>query len=361
MPPPEVVPAPGTPRYVRPGTSGQHTELIPLTAGDGLPLSLLHVTGIDAPPATRGPVLLVHGAGVRAEIFRPPLPRTLVHALLADGFDVWMLNWRASIDLSPVGWTLDEAAAYDFPVAVRAILDATGASTLKAFVHCQGSTAFTIALISGLLPEVTTVVSNAVSLHPVLPAWSRVKILGLAPSIRRFTPTLSPKWGYRTEGWFSRTLRAGVTLTHRECDNPVCAMVSFVYGSGHPALWSHDNLDAQTHDWIRGEFAGAPMTFFAQMRESVRAGHLVPTGRVPGILPDLTVAPRTDARFVLLAGEDNRCFLPASQQLSFEHFDRLAPGRHSLHRFRGYGHLDVIFGASAWRDTYPLIVSELRR
>lgn len=360
MDPVEVVPAPGTPRYVRPGTRGQHTEMVPLTAGDGLALTLLHVTRSDGIAPGRGPVLLLHGSGVRAEVFRPPLPKTLVDALLADGFDVWLLNWRASIDLRPVAWTLDEAAAHDLPAAVRAILDATGADTLKVFAHCQGSTSLTIAAISGLVPEVTTIVSNAVSLHPILPAWSRVKILALAPTIRRLSPALSPRWGYRTEGWFSRVLRAGVGLTHRECDNPVCAMVSFVYGSGHPALWSHANVDEETHDWIRGEFAGAPMTFFAQMRESVRAGHLVPTGAVPGIVPDLTSAPRTDARFVLLAGEDNRCFLPASQQRSFEHFDRLAPGRHVLHRIRGYGHLDVIFGVNAWRDTYPLIVSELR-
>ncbi|MFZ0528934.1 MAG: alpha/beta fold hydrolase [Propionicimonas sp.] len=357
----DASPTRAAPRYVRPGTGGHHTELIPFTAGDGLPLTVLHITRADGAVPTRGPVLLVHGAGVRAEIFRPPLPRTLVDALLEDGFDVWLLNWRASIDLPPVAWTLDEAAAFDFPAAVRLIRERTGADTLKAFVHCQGSTAFTIAAISGLVPEVTTIVTNAVSLHTVVPTWSRVKILALSPTIRRFTPTLSPRWGYRTEGWFSRVLRTGVTLTHRECDNPVCAMVSFVYGSGRPALWSHANLDGPTHDWIRGEFAGAPMTFFAQMRQSVLAGHLVPTGTVPGILPDLMVAPRTDARFVFLAGEDNRCFLPEGQQRSFEHFNSFAPGRHALHRLPGYGHLDVIFGVRAWQDTHPLIVDELRR
>ena len=48
--------------------------------------------------------------------------------------------------------------------------------------------------------------------------------------------------------------RTAVLATHRECDNPVCRMVSFTYGSGRPALWSHDNLDEETHDWVRGEF-----------------------------------------------------------------------------------------------------------
>ena len=358
-----VVPTPSG-RYVRPGTAGQTTELLPFRAGDGTRLTLLHVTRADADPTTggkpaHGPVLLVHGAGVRAEIFRPPQPRTLVDALLDEGFDVWLLNWRASIDLPPVAWTLDQAAAYDFPAAVRLVLEHAGAAELKVFAHCQGSTSLVMAAISGLLPQVSTIVSSAVSLHPVVPAWSWVKLQGMSPAIRKLSPTLSPRWGYRSEGPFSRALEMGVALTHRECDNKVCKLVSFTYGSGRPALWSHSNLDRATHDWITGEFAGSPMTFFAQMRDCVRAGHLVRTGFVPEILPDLTVAPRTDARFVLVTGANNRCFLPDSQRRTFEHLERLAPGRHALHVFEGYGHLDVIFGVNAWRDTHPIIVREL--
>jgi hypothetical protein len=344
-----------------PTTRTDHrTERIPFHADDGTWLTVLHVTNPATTPH-RGPVLLVHGAGVRAEIFRPPLPRTLVDALIDDGFDVWLLNWRASIDLEPLAWTLDDAAAYDFPAAVRLIRERTSADTVKAFVHCQGSTSFVMAAFSGLLPDVSTIVSNAVSLHTVLPAWSKVKILGLTPALNRLSPTLSPKWGYRSEGPFTRLVRTTVVATHRECDNPVCAMVSFTYGSGHPALWSHQNLDEATHAWLTGEFAGSPLTFFLQMRRCVRAGHLVPAGTAAGIVPDLTAPPRTDARVVLIAGEDNRCFLPESQQRTFDHLDRLQPGRHAIHRIRGYGHLDVILGAQAWRDTYPIIVDELRQ
>ncbi len=331
--------SPARARYTRPGTRGQETEIIPFEADDGVPLTMLHVTrpGTETP---RGPVMLVHGAGVRAEIFRPPLEHTLVDALLDDGFDLWLVNWRASIDLRPVAWTLDDAAAYDYPAA--------------------GSTSFVISAISGLVPEVTTVVTNAVSLHTILPRWSALKIQALSPMVRRYTPTLSPKWGYKTEGSFSRMLRNVVVATHPECENPVCAMVSFTYGSGNPGLWAHRNIDEATHNWITGEFAGAPMTFFAQMRESVRAGHLVPTGDVAAIAPDLMAVPKTDARFAFLAGADNRCFLAEAQRRSFEHFDALSPGRHTHHEFPGYGHLDVIFGANAWRDTFPVIVDELR-
>jgi hypothetical protein len=52
-----------------------HDEVIPFTAGDGRTGNVLH-----------DPVLLVHGAGVRANIFRATVPVTIVDALL-DAMD----------------------------------------------------------------------------------------------------------------------------------------------------------------------------------------------------------------------------------------------------------------------------------
>src|SRR5205807_6758217 len=62
--------------------------LHPLTARDGHPLQVIHVEGEREP--WRGPVLLVHGAGVRANMFRPPVERSVVDVLLEAGFDVWL-------------------------------------------------------------------------------------------------------------------------------------------------------------------------------------------------------------------------------------------------------------------------------
>ena len=113
-------------------TADTHDEVVPFTAADGRAGNLLHVvrTGTESAQA-KGPVLLVHGAGVRANIFRAPVPVTVVDALLDDGFDVWLENWRASIDLPPTQWTLDQAAVFDHPAAVRTVLEQTGATASR--------------------------------------------------------------------------------------------------------------------------------------------------------------------------------------------------------------------------------------
>ncbi len=326
---------------------------------DGFECALINVRGDGEPH--KGPVLLVHGAGVRANIFRAPTRRSFVEHLVAAGYDVWLENWRASIDLPPNPWTLDQAALYDHPAAVGVVVRETGWKEIKAVVHCQGSTSFMMSAAAGLVPEVRTIVSNAVSFHTVVPPFSRFK-LRLVPLLRRWTAYLDPSWGDHAPTPFAKLVSLFVELTHRECSNAVCRQVSVTYGSGFPALWSHENLDANTHDWLRREFGHVPLTFFAQMAECVRRGHLVAVEDRAGLPSDFTArAPATDARVALFAGADNLCFLPESQRRSYEWLDALRPGYHSLHVIPGYGHLDVFMGHNAARDTYPLILSELDR
>lgn len=348
------------PAHANGGRPGQQSEVHSFRADDGLGLTMIRVRGDTA--NGKGPVLLVHGAGVRAELFRPPVDRTLVDVLVDDGWDVWLLNWRASIDIGPLPWTLDDAAAFDHPAAARYVLDATGSDTLKAIVHCQGSTSFCMSAAAGLLPQVDLILSNAVSLHPVVPAFSRFKIRALRPVIQPFAPYLNPAWGDGPTTPLSRLARATVMASHRECDNRVCRMVSFTYGSGRPALWRHENLNDATHDWIRGEFAEVPMTFFAQMAACVEAGQLVSVSSRPGLPARYgDAAPRTDARFALFAGAKNRCFLPESQERTYEFLQRHRPGKDSLHVLPDYGHLDPFFGKNADNDVFPQFLAELAR
>jgi len=333
---------------------------VPFLAGDGFALNLVRIRGEKEP--RKGPVILVHGAGVRGNIFRAPVETTLVDALVAAGYDVWLENWRASIDFPPNPWTLDQAALHDHPKAVEKIVAVTGADKVKAVIHCQGSTSFAMSLAAGLVPQVTTVVSNAVSLFPVVPGFSFFKLSSFLGVLKRMTPYLNPGWGLEAPTWQAKLIVAAVKLTHHECDNTVCKLVSFTYGSGFPALWRHENLDEATHEWLKREFRDVPLTFFDQMLRCVEAGHLV---SVDGYreLPESYAArePQTAARFALFAGKLNRCFLPESQERMFTFLNRFRPGTHSLHVLPTYGHLDVFMGARAAKDVFPLMLEELDR
>ena len=333
-------------------------RVVPVRARDGFEMNLINVRG-EQPPE-KGPVLLVHGAGVRANIFRAPSGRTIVDSLIDAGYDVWLENWRASIDFAPNEWTLDQAAVNDHPAAVETVVRETGSQEVKAIIHCQGSTSFMMSAVAGLVPQVTTIVTNAVSLHPVIPAWSRLKIGYALPLVGKLTRYLDPQWGLHAPGVTPKVLNGVVRLTHHECSNPVCKEVSFTYGSGFPALWRHENLNDETHEWLKAEFAHVPITFFAQIRKCVRAGGLISVdGNAE--LPRNFVAqpPKTDARFVFFTGLENRCFLPESQERTFKWFDRHQPGRHAIHELPGYSHLDVFMGKNAGRDVFPQMIKEL--
>ena len=333
-------------------------EIVDFAARDGFGLNFHHYPGVGSGNA--GPVIVVHGAGVRANLFLPPTQETFVDALLDAGYDVWLLNWRASIDLKPNEWTLADAAMFDYPAAVKTVLDRTGAKTAKAVIHCQGSTSFMMSIVAGQLPEITTVVSNAVALHPVVTPLAYLKSRYAIVAVGKYMKYLNPQWGLSAPSGWPTVVDWFVRATHHECNNPVCKHTSFTFGAGFPTLWLHENLDDATHEWLKGEFAQVPMTFFSEMHDCIDAGALVSDGRHPELPRNFAAqAPKTDARFVFLGGQYNQCFVPESQRRTADYFDRYAPGRHAFYELAGYGHLDVFVGKNAARDNFPLIIDEL--
>ncbi|MDH5730851.1 MAG: alpha/beta hydrolase [Gammaproteobacteria bacterium] len=333
-------------------------ETIAFKAGDGLDLNLKHA--IRTTPASKGPVLLVHGAGVRADIFLAPVKTNIVDYLLAAGYDVWLENWRASFDVEQNPWTLDQAALFDHPLAVQKVVELTGAKTIKAIIHCQGSTSFMISAVAGLVPQVDTIVSNAVSLHPVVSTAAKIKINFAPPLVSKLTDYLDPRTADNPQSMLGHLLPWFIKATHHECENLTCRYASFLYGVGFPVLWQHENLNHETHHWLEHEFGFLPMTFYKQMSRSINRGRLLTTDTYKELQNNLQDGhPKTHARFAFFAGKENHCFKAESQARTFNYFNRLQPGFHSLQLIDNYGHLCMFMGENAAQDVFPLMLAEL--
>jgi hypothetical protein len=329
-------------------------DIIPFKAYDGFECNLWRLKHNGS--KLRGPVMLVHGAGVRANIFNPPGEVNLLDMLADAGYDVFLENWRASTEFPANKWDLDVVAKNDHPAAIQKVCEVSGSDQCKAIIHCQGSTSFMISAVEGLVPQVKTIITNAVSLHPVVPSWSRVKLDVILEMASLITDYINPRWGDVAPDFRSKFFKALVVCTHFERDTTVGKFVSFTYGAGFPALWELENLTDETKDWIRNEFGPVPIHFFRHIRKGVHYGSLV---SVDGLKHYADKKPLTDARFVFFAGKLNKCFRSESQENSYEYFNRLKPDFHKLYVYDTYSHLDIFLGKNSYQDIFPSMINEL--
>jgi hypothetical protein len=387
--------------------------VIPFRVPDlDFPLNLHRLRTLDddgqirAPDPARGPVLLVPGSGVRAEMYYgQPGGGSLGEYLLGLGYDVWVETWRASIDLPPNPYTLDQAAVHDHPTAVRTILavcDAEAAAaaaapapapapaaaaaaadaeaevtgghdpvTLKAVIHCQGSISFMMAAVAGLIDErVTHIISSAVSLFIDVTASTWLKQRLAMPVVKRLFPGLDAQWGIRPITPSAGAFAAAAKRMERPCGNPSCQVANFMYGSGWDVLFRHvdDRGDPwvapAVHEWAGRELGYTPLTLIGQVAESSRHGYVVPAPpAAPGATPlpgapagYLTQTPRTGAQITFIAGDHNNMFRWQGQRRARDFLDQAAgPGRADFVALPGFGHLDTFWAIRAPEIVYPVI------
>ena len=144
---PTVFNADAAPRQKRPLRVGV-PQVAFFKASDGVVLRLTRYQG-----GTKGPVILSHGLGVSSLIFSiDTIETNLLEYLYAHGYDVWLLDYRSSIELPAANLQAsgDDVATKDYPAAVAKVLELTGAKTVQMVVHCWGSTTFFMAMLAGL-------------------------------------------------------------------------------------------------------------------------------------------------------------------------------------------------------------------
>ena len=102
---------------------------------------------------TKGPLVLAPGYGNAARAFAiDTVPKNWVQYLGEHGYDVWLLDYRASPELqaSFTQFTVDDIAMRDWPAAIDTVRRETGQDSVQAMGHCVGGLSLFMAIGGGM-------------------------------------------------------------------------------------------------------------------------------------------------------------------------------------------------------------------
>jgi len=319
----------------------------------------------------KGPVILAHGLGVSSRIFTADTIDTcLAEYLAANGFDVWLLDFRASIDLPAAHgqFSGDEIARFDYPAAVEVVRRLTGKPDVQIVAHCFGASTLFMALTAGLT-NVRSAVFSQIAGHVSPPLANAVRAGLFMPDFLKLlgvdalTTDVSAEPG-ALEKLYDDALRLNPFLrAEQRCTSKGCHRISFMYAP----LYRHEQLNAATHDALGELFGIANLRSFQHLAGMIRNRGVVAfdgtdaylpadSARLAGNLARL----RFPIRFI--HGALNECFLPESTQRTLDLLRGAHPGvPYDRVEIPGYGHIDCIFGRDAARDVYPHILAHLEQ
>ena len=92
------------------------------------------------------------------------------------GYDVWLLDYRASpdLDVSRTQFTVDDIAMRDWPAAIDAVRSDTGADSVQAIGHCVGGLSLFMA-IGGGLEGLRSATFSSLAGHPIPTPGNRLR------------------------------------------------------------------------------------------------------------------------------------------------------------------------------------------
>lgn len=307
-----------------------------------------------------GPLLLAPGFSMSAtSLVDDTTDSNLVEHLVARGYDVWLFDYRASIDLpsAHTQFTLDDIATHDWPSAVAEVLRMTGAETVQAIGHCVGSGSLMMALAAGLT-GVRSAICMQFTLHPVSSRLNRAKIALKLHNVPRIL-------GLQVVAPLTRTTPAGVLLDRmlraipmpggERCDQPICHWINGVFGCTH----THDQLADATHEAFSNLFGVANMHALNHLALMVQRRTVVHSS---GTNSYLAHPERLRLPILLVQGERNYIFHPEGSLRTLRWLEASNdPRLYTRVVLPRYAHLDALMGRDASRDVFPLLSSHLDR
>jgi len=331
--------------------------------GDGVNIGLTRYRG-----GARGPLVLAPGFSVRASSFATPtVDENLTESLVAQGYDVWLFDYRASADsgndtVHPPEFTIDDIARHDWPAAVAKIRAVTGADSVQALAHCVGSMSLLMGIGAGWVTGIRSLISSQLTLHPVTDWLNYMKAdLGVASMLGEIS-LLDGHFDFVSQGTEADNEIDAIAYQipvpdGQACKNPTCRRVFGVFGPS----WDHRQLGHETHLALGSMFSRVSLTPFEQLGAIMQKGLAVNTDG-KSVYTNDDAAHRLALPISFLSGATNQIFYPESGQRT-----RVWLSEHNgsdLYRQRiipDYGHMDLFIGRNAHRDVTPWILEELER
>lgn len=341
-------------------------EVHTVATEDGVSLRLTRFNG-----GPKGPVMLCHGLGVSSRIYTlDTIDTNLAEYLCSSGFDTWLLDFRASIDLPSATrqFSGDEVARFDYPAAVEHVRQLARKDDIQVVAHCFGASTLAMALASGL-SKVRSAVFSQVAAHVATPVMNRLRAALYMPDMLRLLglDALTTDMSDRPdllEKLYDRAISINPAIRwSQHCSSAACHRISFMYAP----LYQHGQLNDATHEGLGGLFGIANVRALQHLAAMIRAKKVVAMDKADVYFPKPPDAlARTAAKFRLpilfVHGGENECFLPKSTEQTFELLKRANPTTHyDRVVIPKYGHIDCIFGKDAVRDVYPHIVRHLEQ
>lgn len=328
--------------------------------GDKFRLRLTRYRG-----GNKGPVILSHGLGVSSLIFTiDTIETNLLEYLYDMGYDCWLLDYRASIDLPYADdlWTADQVATEDYPAAVDKVRVVTGADQVQVVAHCYGATTFVMAMMQGL-QHIRSAVISQIAVDAILPWWPQRFLATIrAPSLLRIlgVSALDAK-ATTVDGWGLRLLDGLVRfVVPRESNEGIQSATSNRISAFYGPLYKVDQLNRATYlDGLPEMFGKANVRAFAHLAVIARKTYVVDARGRDVYTPHID---SLNIPICFIHGAENRCYKPQSTERTYDRLvERYGSEHYERHIIAGYGHIDCIFGADAVSDVYPHVLNHLNK
>lgn len=328
---------------------------------------------------------------------------------IADGEDV--------VDGKPITLAdrdaqhMDAVVEHDIPKALLRMhevrsKEGTAGMPLHVVAHCFGAGCLAMCIAANELeqrPEFPVAVGNVVlltlGLFYVVPWDGFIKaddfvierVLGSAPDVLGIHPGGGPPRTREQQRRGTRAPRPAKSPAHvwpgemedayevwprqllPTCSDPLCHRVAFMFG--HPYLEPRLAPGIHTPAELREQFGTMPIAMYLHAGQNVRRGFAatLDARRCSCLAGDeasqrscpthryLQRAPFERHHVTLITGTENGIWHPDSIHRMHEHLMSGPARRSTKHVLRGYAHQDLLWGADAYRDVFPLIEAGLDR